>query len=523
MNNIDKSRSAETLRPTSLSGSVWFLIILISFLGQVAWAVENNFFNLFIQDAFGASLSDVALMVSASAITATATTLFIGAWSDRVGRRKLFVAGGTLLWGASILVFAALQRISATLASDAAAAATLGITLTIVFDCVMTFFGSLANDSSFNAWITDITDATNRGRVEGINSAMPLLAMLAVFGGSMFLMIVGPGGVVTYDYPLFFEIIGGCVIVVGILTLILMKDSHPPKVERKGYLNEVFYGFRPSAIKASPRLYWVLLGFGVFATAMQVFMPYYVIYLRLPYVLGESYVFVMAPCIILAALFTMIYGRCVDRWGFTRSVIFPLILFLIGCVMLTFFVHPVGIFIGSAFMLSGYLGANACFGAEVRNNTPMDRVGLYQGLRIFMIVLIPMLIGPWIGSHISATSGADLGFGVVGDDFAPSSIMFLGGACVGALTFIVLIFIARQQRHPVAAPTDPQLRREGQDASVDSEMILPQEMDLERLVHAEDVAEKADEAYHESVRAEAETSIDAVDRLFDQSSQGSHR
>ena len=37
--------------------------------------MENNFFNLFIQDAFHASLSDVALMVSASAIAATDTLI----------------------------------------------------------------------------------------------------------------------------------------------------------------------------------------------------------------------------------------------------------------------------------------------------------------------------------------------------------------------------------------------------------------------------------------------------------------
>ena len=105
-----------------LTRKSWALIILLSFFGQVAWALENNFFNLFIQDAFGASLSDVALMVSASALTATATTLFAGAWSDRVGRRKAFIGVGTVLWGASIIVFAYLQSISSALAGTAAAA-----------------------------------------------------------------------------------------------------------------------------------------------------------------------------------------------------------------------------------------------------------------------------------------------------------------------------------------------------------------------------------------------------------------
>ncbi len=431
-----------------IPGKSWFLIVLLALVGQVAWAVENNFFNLFIQDAFGASLSDVALMVSASATTATATTLFIGAWSDRVGKRKLFVTVGTILWGLSILVFARLQVISDSLAGDAAAAASLGITLTVVFDCVMTFFGSLSNDSSFNAWITDITDETNRGKVEGVNSAMPLLAMLAVFGGAMFLMIVRPNGTVTYDYPLFFTIIGGLVIGVGILTLLLMKDSHPQVGPRKGYLTEVFYGFRPASVRQNSMLYLVLLAYCVFSTALQVFMPYYVIYLRLPYILGENYVFVMAPGIVLAALFTIFYGRVLDRKGFSWSVILPLALFIAGCGVLTFIADPVGVFIGSVLMLCGYLGAGACFGAEIRNNTPGNRVGLFQGIRIFMVVWIPMLIGPWIGSTISSSAGAIAGFGVVGDDFTPSSLIFLGGAIVAALSFIVIFVIRARKNSP---------------------------------------------------------------------------
>ena len=60
-----------------------------------------------------------------------------------------------------------------------------------------------------------------------------------------------------------------------------------------------------------------------------------------------------------------------------------------------------------------------------------------------MIVLVPMLIGPWIGSAISAGSASMVGFGVVGDGFTPSSLIFLGGALVSLLTFVVLFFISK--------------------------------------------------------------------------------
>ncbi len=429
-----------------LSRKTWFVIVVLALIGQVAWAVENNFFNLFIQDVFGASLSDVALMVSASALTATATTLLVGAWSDRVGRRKAFVVAGTLAWGFSICAFSFLQDVSQSLARDAAAAASLGITLTIVFDCIMTFFGSLANDSAFNAWVTDITDETNRGRVEGVNSAMPLLSMLVVFGGAMFLMVVADDGSVTYDYPLFFLVIGGLVIATAVAALALMDDSRPQPRRDEGYLAEVVYGFRPAAVRENAMLYLVFAAYCTFAIAMQVIMPYYVLYLRLPYVLGESYVLVMAPCIVIAAVFTIFFGRTIDKRGFSKSVVIPLLLFLAGCAVLTVGTGMALVFVGSMLMLSGYLGAVACFGAAIRNNTPLDRVGLFQGIRIFMVVLIPMLIGPWIGSAISASSGAVAGFGVVGDGFTPSSLIFAGGAAVSLLTFAVLALVRRRER-----------------------------------------------------------------------------
>ena len=72
-------------------------------------------------------------------------------------------------------------------------------------------------------------------------------------------------------------------------------------------------------------------------------------------------------------------------------------------------------------------------------------MGLFQGVRIFMVGLIPMLVGPWIGSSLSASSGM-MGFGVVGDGFTPSSLVFLGGAVVALLTFAVLLVVRRAER-----------------------------------------------------------------------------
>ena len=81
-------------------------LIIFSLVGQIAWVVENMYFNVFIHKMFNANEDQIALMVALSAVSATLTTLIIGALSDKLGRRKIFISAGYILWGVSILLFA---------------------------------------------------------------------------------------------------------------------------------------------------------------------------------------------------------------------------------------------------------------------------------------------------------------------------------------------------------------------------------------------------------------------------------
>ena len=90
---------------TKLSPRFWMALTLFSLIGQIAWVVENMYLNVFIYKMFHASAADISAMVAASAVAATLTTVFIGALSDKIGRRKLFMCGGYILWGISILGF----------------------------------------------------------------------------------------------------------------------------------------------------------------------------------------------------------------------------------------------------------------------------------------------------------------------------------------------------------------------------------------------------------------------------------
>ena len=416
----------------------WLAIVLFSLCGQVAWTIENMLFNVFIQNEFNATLNDIALMVSASAISATLTTLFMGAYSDKIGKRKIFICGGYILWGLSIMAFSLLkvENLSKIFGQTINAFA-LGVGLTIGFDCLMTFFGSTANDAAFNAWMTDTTDTTNRGKVEGVNSAMPLIAILVVFGGKM--LVEGS----PHEWTIIFLTIGIIILLVGILGIFIIKEPQL-EVKNEPYFKNIFYGFRPSIIKKNSLLYIFLLGMCIFSISIQVFMPYLILYFTNTLQL-ENYVLIFAPAIILAASFTVFYGKLIDKYGFIKTSIISLSIYLVGLILLGLLTNIVFVFIGTLFMMMGYLSLGACFNASIRDYTPEDKVGLFQGIRIFVSVLIPMLVGPWIGSILSGNTSEGF-LGVAGDAYTPSSLIFIAGCVIGLLTFGVIYLVSLKKK-----------------------------------------------------------------------------
>ena len=155
---------------TKLSPKFWLALTIFSLVGQIAWVIENMYLNVFIYDMFHASADDISTMVAASAVSATLTTIFIGALSDKVGKRKLFMCGGYILWGISILGFALIRAdILEPIVPATVSVATVGVSLIIILDCLMTFFGSSANDAAFNAWLTALTTVSVLPLLETIN------------------------------------------------------------------------------------------------------------------------------------------------------------------------------------------------------------------------------------------------------------------------------------------------------------------------------------------------------------------
>ena len=404
-------------------------LVLFGLMGQVAWVVENMYFNVFIYNMFSASASDISLMVAASSIVATVTTIFIGALSDRIGKRRIFISLGYILWGISILSFALVREDVIGKLFPLASTAAIAITITVILDCVMTFFGSSANDASFNAWLTDSADPGERGRVEGINSIMPLLAILVVFGGFMSFDLS-----LASSWTSIFIIIGAVVIALGIAGFFIIEEPNVVREHNTSLIAETLYSFRVSTVKTNPVFYVAILAFAIFNISIQIFMPYLIIYYEVSLEL-ENYVLIMAPAIIIAGGVTAIYGRYYDKAGFTRAVIPTVASLCVGYLILIFSRAVPLVFVGSLFMMIGYLSGMAIFGALLRDRTPPERAGAFQGIRIVGQVLIPGIIGPAIGSML--LSNADVIISSDGrESFIPNVNIFIGALGVAVIAFL---------------------------------------------------------------------------------------
>lgn len=424
------------MQKTKLGGRFWLALTVFSLVGQVAWVVENMYFNVFIYKMFHATAAQISLMVAASAVVATLTTILIGALSDRVGKRKIFICVGYLLWGISILSFALIRvDVISPMVSAGVAVTTVCVNLTILMDCVMTFFGSTANDAAFNAWVTDVTVPENRGRVETVLAIMPLVAMLMVFGALDGLTQAG-------NWRLFFLIVGGITCLGGVLGCFFIREPDLPRGQGSYFAN-ILYGFRPAVIRDNPRLYLSLAALGVYCMSQQVYMPYLIIYIQR--FLGiTDYTLLLAGVLIVSSVLSVLAGRPIDRFGKLRCLVPAGILGFAGLVLMYFARSQWFVLAAGIVMLGGGMVISACCNGLIRDYTPAGKAGLFQGIRIVFQVLLPMVTGPYIGAAVIRGTGMTYeDLGTVKQ--VPTAEIFLAAAAALVLLAIPAALLKRKE------------------------------------------------------------------------------
>lgn len=456
---------AKTLSENKLSGRIWFNLIIFGLIGSVAWNLENMYFNTFLYNSVYAGASAEALagtmapttaisrMVALSAITAVVTTFVMGTFSDRMKNRKVFISFGYIVWGIVTALFGFITRDNIATVfglTDGVRILIFTVWAVIIMDMLMTFMGSTSNDSAFNAWVTDITTPATRPKVETAFTFIGFVAMGIVMGIGSF----AQSGAISYT--VFFGALGAVVAVCGIIGLFSLKEPEHKSAPTKNtsYWADLFYGFKPSVIKENSKLYLTLSSICIFNCAFQVFFPYLFVYLQ--YVVladkGNSALLssipvslivtaVVAVAVLIAGIVILMKLSAKSKFlGFIPGVL----CLVAGLFILSSSTSLYTILAGVAPTFIGYLVLTIQLNAATRDFIPEGKAGLFQGIRMIFVVLIPMVVGPAIGDIASRNAGAVYTNEFNVETIVPDATMFLYSAVIALLVFVPLLALLKK-------------------------------------------------------------------------------
>ncbi len=427
-----------SVKTTKLGFKLWFSVIIFGLIGQIAWIVENMYFSKFMQNNVEPEPYATTLMVALSAIAATVATVLGGALCDKIGKRKPIICWGYILWGVSTIAFAFIPV-------DIATETKLKmVAVIVIMDCVMSFIGAAANDAAFNTWVTDISDTTNRGKIDVVLAIMPVAAMGVVFIG---LDSLTSG---KEHWGEFFTVLGLVPIVGGILGLFMLKDaSNITKADTSDYWNNVFYSFKPSVIKDNKMLYVCLLGSTFSGASIQVYQSYLINFVEKT--LGiTDYVIPLIVIVLGSAVLSVVMGNLMDKFG-KEKFYYPTILAnVIGAVIVYCLKFVLGdetkmlalIMAGGVLVMGASLVMAGLFLGAFRDYIPHGKEGSFMGMRMFLFVLVPMIIGPAVAQFtinsvdMRASDGTIL--------YPPE--LFLAGAVVVAFAVIPAYFVKKNDK-----------------------------------------------------------------------------
>lgn len=445
-----------------LSKKSWFAICLFSFMGGVAWNIENMYFNTFLYNSVYANASEAAMagamapttaisrMVALSAIAAVLTTFIMGTLSDKMKNRKFFISVGYILWGIVTALFGFITRdnIASLLGlTDEAIILSTTVWVVIAMDVIMTFMGSTSNDAAFNAWVTDITTPKVRPTIETTLTFVGFLSVGAVMGvGSL-----AQSGIVSYQ--VFFTVLGLIVAACGVVGLFIIENPKYTAKENEvssSYWADLFYGFRPSVIKDNSRLYLALFAIGFSSISYQVFFPYLLVYLQYVVIpdngdnLITTSVIITAVIAVAALVAAFVILLKVSAKNKAFGLVPCTILQTVGLLILSTSTDIRIILIGVVPTLVGNLVMGIQLNAAIKDFIPKGKAGLFQGIRMIFVVLLPMVIGPVLGDLACRNSAITYAneYGV--ETIVPSSSMFLYAAVVSVFVVIPLVFLIKK-------------------------------------------------------------------------------
>jgi len=401
----------------------WAIVWGMGLAGQLCWNMENQWFNTFVYAKISGDVNIVTWMVIVSALVTTVSTFVFGTWSDRIGKRRIFVSCGYIIWGITTILFGMTE-----FARDSGIGALIALSgaLVVLTDAVMSFFGSMAYDSGFSVWLNDHTHEGNAGQVGAALAVLPILStVIGTVVGGMLINIGNPTvGTANYDpgqdnYQLLFWTIGIFVIVTGIASIFFMKD-HPDVTPHKHgtFGQQLISIFQMETLKRNPHLKEMFLACAV---NCAFFIPFNFYFTHLGnwmiYDIGLTagdMGLVEGISLLLAALFTIPFAKVINNGKIPQMCFASVFINAAGLFGISKFVtgpdsintanlfspDNLHLFIFVFLVGVGFVLISQAATIWVKMLFPEENRGALEGMKVIFFTLIPMFAGTLIGNFI---------------------------------------------------------------------------------------------------------------------------
>ena len=413
-------RQKETIRRREL-----ILIWILGLAGQLCWNVENQWFNTFVYAKIGPYPWIISWMTAVSAAVTTFSTFWFGTLSDRKGKRKPFVCIGYMMWGVFTIVFG----LTEFLPKNRIVAAAITV---VAADALMSFFGSMGNDSGFSSWTTDITNERNRGQLGAILAALPVIAtIVGTVGSGLLIDLLG--------YFAFFIVMGALVILVGVLGLFFMEEGSglKPNRDEKGFWNQFFAVFNFRTLTANKELFWVFLIMTAYFTGFNAFFAHAGNYFIYTLGFDEGMAGILQGAGLGAAVLATIPTiGLINRGRHALLIAVSMAASVAGLLVLAVCGDAIVFLLAGILLVGiGYVLVMQTTTAWVKNLYPENSRGQFEGVRIVFNVLIPMVLGPGMANIVISGWGIPVVIdGASG--MAPSGALFFAAAAVMILVLL---------------------------------------------------------------------------------------
>jgi MFS family permease len=431
MSNIENHASTKN----GLPRRTFVALLFLSLAGQLAWAVENQFYNTYMYNRITPDPRAVSWMVSITAVVSTLTTILMGTLSDRTrskwGKRRPYLFIGYIFWGiftASFPAAAYFQPVA------------LGIFMAILFDSIMSFFGATASDAALNAYVADATTVENRGRVSGALQITTWIATLIVYGGAGFI-------IEAIDYTGFFYIVGGFAMLIGLIFVPLLRET--PAIDKPGgtYWKQIADTFQLKNLLAQRDLFLLLISLTLFMLAINTFFSYLMIYLQHYVKLSvmDSSILIGVAILVGGIGLAVPLGILVDKWGRRQVAVLAVLLESAGLVLFSISRTLPALILSGIIWLGAFTGWVISTGAWTKDLYPEEKRGQFAGYFVLFNVAFTMIPGSLLGGWLSTAYGIP----IILDGKAgtiPTPLIFQVAAVLVLLTLIPLSIIKRKQK-----------------------------------------------------------------------------